>query len=183
MKILGICGSPYEKNTHYMIKTVLDSAGEESELVMLSRYDIKPCDGCIACRAIGKCSFEDGMNEISEKMLDSSALVLGSPTYFSNVSGRMKNFMDRSFPFFWSKELEGRKAALVAVGNLRYGEFMRQEKPSWDGEHDSVRICAKAMENFCDYLGLELVGSVYAIGGNPESKEQELLELGKKLVL
>jgi NAD(P)H dehydrogenase (quinone) len=45
-----------------------------------------------------------------EKLLDSDIIIMGSPTYFGNVSGAMKSFMDSFSPFwtdaaFWGKKL------------------------------------------------------------------------------
>lgn len=43
-------------------------------------------------------------------------MIFGSPCYFWNVSGRMKVFIDRCNPYWWSKHLQGKPAALLAVG-------------------------------------------------------------------
>lgn len=46
----------------------------------------------------------------AEKLLDSDIIIMGSPTYFGNVSGAMKAFMDSFSPYwteadFWGKKL------------------------------------------------------------------------------
>lgn len=56
------------------------------------------------------------MQEIYALMEKSDLIVFASPIYFSNVSARMKNLMDRCNPYFWNKRLINKKAALVGFG-------------------------------------------------------------------
>ncbi len=45
-KIVGISGSPRNKNTNCMLKTVLDATGSDYDLVLLKDKNIKPCKVC-----------------------------------------------------------------------------------------------------------------------------------------
>lgn len=103
MKVIAFNGSARKDgNTAIMIKTVfeeLEKEGIETELLQLAGKTIK---GCIAC---GKC-FEnknkrcvvdnDVANECIAKMLESDGIILGSPTYFADVSSEMKALIDRA---------------------------------------------------------------------------------------
>jgi len=125
MRALAINGSPRKGgNTELLLKAVLaplDEAGWETELV---RVGGKPVRGCIAC---GKC-FEnqdnrcsvntDMFNEVMDKMVAADALILGSPTYFTDVTAELKAVLDRSgFVSFANGGLFRGKigAAVVAV--------------------------------------------------------------------
>src|SRR5690554_4458706 len=44
-----------------------------------------------------------------EKLFDSDIIILGSPTYFGNVSGAMKAFMDGFHPYWQSEKFYGKK--------------------------------------------------------------------------
>jgi len=183
MKIIGISGSPREKNTSYMLKVVLDATGQDYELIQLKDLEIKPCSACKGCHETFKCIIEDDMQNLYRQMLDADYIVLGSPTYFDNVSGIMKNFMDRCLPFYLSNELRNKKVALVTVGNYKGGEKLRSNQNiDQTAEINSVEKCLRALECFCTHLGLKLIGSVYAIRSNPQEKEEELIKLGKKLI-
>lgn len=187
MKILGICGSPNEGNTHYMIKTVLAATGQGCELIMLSKKNINHCLDCKKCHKTYRCVQTDDMQEIYTKLIEADCIVLGSPTYFDNVSGMMKNFMDRCLPFcsyLFSQELKGKKAVLLTVGNFKeYLEFDENGKSKWKkDEKRSVTNCLKTMENFSRVVGFNVVGKVYATQSNPKAKEKELIRLGKKLL-
>ncbi|WP_027721023.1 flavodoxin family protein [Maridesulfovibrio zosterae] len=89
-------------NTSVMLKAALapiEAAGIETELIELGA---KPLQGCIACykcfeRKDGKCAVKmDAMNEHIAKMIEADAIILGSPTYFADVSSNMKSLIDRA---------------------------------------------------------------------------------------
>ncbi len=101
MKIIGLVGS-YRKNgnTDTAVKKVLDGAkkqGADVELLYLKDFEIKDCVGCEGCRKTYKCIIKDDMEKLYEKLMNSDGLVLGSPTYFYNVTGIIKNFIDRLY--------------------------------------------------------------------------------------
>ena len=103
MKVIAFNGSARKNgNTAILIKEVLSQLGAEgieTEMVQLAGKKIR---GCIAC---GKC-FEnknqrcvvdnDFANECIEKMLEADGIILGSPTYFADVTTEMKALIDRT---------------------------------------------------------------------------------------
>lgn len=44
----------------------------------------------------------------NEKLLKSDMIVLGSPTYFANMSAEMKSFLDATLPYYESHSLKGK---------------------------------------------------------------------------
>lgn len=103
MKVLGINGSPRKDgNTHDLIKKVfevLQSEGIETEFIQLGGKNIKGCTACFKCfeNKDKKCVVNnDIFNELIEKMIEADAFILGSPTYFTDVSTELKALIDRS---------------------------------------------------------------------------------------
>jgi multimeric flavodoxin WrbA len=102
MKVIAFNGSAKKDgNTAILLNTVMDemkAAGIETELYQLSG---KPIQGCIACMKCfenknKRCAVEkDIINECIQKMLDADAILLGSPTYFADVSAGMKALIER----------------------------------------------------------------------------------------
>lgn len=89
-------------NTAIMLKAALEpleKAGVETELIELGP---KPLQGCIACykcfeRKDGQCAVKsDDMNDHIAKMMEADAIILGSPTYFADVTTNMKSLIDRA---------------------------------------------------------------------------------------
>ncbi|MBT9172274.1 MAG: 2-amino-4-deoxychorismate dehydrogenase [Syntrophomonadaceae bacterium] len=127
MKILALCGSHRKgKNTSRMLQTVLREAaslGAETELVELTDYEIKECISCNKCLRRPECVItDDGMNVLYGKLLRADGIVIGSPVYFGNVSGRLKDFIDRSRPLHMvTNALDGKAGAAVVHAGLRNG--------------------------------------------------------------
>lgn len=77
----------------------LERAGWETELVRVGGRKIRGCIACFKCfeNKDRHCSVEtDVFNEIMGKMLRADAMILGSPTYFTDVSAELKALLDRS---------------------------------------------------------------------------------------
>ncbi len=125
MKVVAINGSPRKNgNTSMLIRSVfeeLGKAGIETECINLSGKTIR---GCIACRKCFEkqdkhCSItKDIVNECIDKMVAADGIILGSPTYFTDVTAEMKALIDRAgFVAKANGDLLRRKvgAAVVAV--------------------------------------------------------------------
>ena len=101
--ILGICGSHRdESNTNKLVKKVAEASGQAFELVNLGKLDIKPCSGCGACMMNeGICSIRDDMDSVYEQLLRADGLIVGGPTYFFDLNGSVKDFIDRTMAIFY----------------------------------------------------------------------------------
>ncbi|HEY3318440.1 MAG TPA: flavodoxin family protein [Coriobacteriia bacterium] len=102
MKVLGVNGSARKDgNTAILIRKVfepLEAAGIECELVQLAHKRIHGCTACRKCaeERIGNCvGVRDDANEIIAKMVEADGILLGSPTYFADLSAEMKALIDR----------------------------------------------------------------------------------------
>jgi multimeric flavodoxin WrbA len=103
MYALAVNGSPRKGgNTETLLKHVietLDQAGWDTELIQVGAKKIRGCIACFKCldNKDLRCSVKnDIFNEVMEKMLKAEALILGSPTYFTDVSAELKALLDRS---------------------------------------------------------------------------------------
>lgn len=105
MKITVFNGSPKgaKGNTQVMVDAFskgVQSAGTEIETIFLCEKKYSGCTGCLSCwlKTPGKCIFDDDMPELLEKFKSSDMAVFATPLYVDNVTGLMKNFMDRFMP-------------------------------------------------------------------------------------
>lgn len=76
------------------------SMGATVEEIKLSKLDIHHCDGCYMCwtKIPGQCVHKDAMTELRDKYRSADLVIFASPLYIFNVTGIMKNFMDRLLP-------------------------------------------------------------------------------------
>ena len=116
MKVLLLNGSPNAQGCTYTalseVAGALEKNGIETEIVQIGK---KPVSGCIACRAcakLGKCVFDDGVNEFVEKAKEADGFVFGSPVYYANASGQVRSFLDRAF-YSGGKYFAGKPGAAV----------------------------------------------------------------------
>ena len=103
MKAVAFCGSARKNgNTALLLKTVLETleeGGVTTELVELAGNEIPGCKACFGCfkNKDQRCVFKkDVVNSCIEKMLEADVILLGSPTYFADVSSEMKALIDRA---------------------------------------------------------------------------------------
>ena len=103
MKALLINGSPRKNgNTDMMLDALrekLEEGGIDVERVQLGGVAVRGCAACMMCSTNldRRCAVDDDIiNVIIEKMLDSDAIVIGSPTYFGNVTTEVKALIDRA---------------------------------------------------------------------------------------
>lgn len=131
MKVLAINGSPRKDgNTAIMIKGVfeeLEKEGIETELIQFSGKTIQGCKACMKCfeNKDKKCVFNnDDFNECFKKMIEADGIILGSPTYFTDVTAEMKGLIDRAgFVSFANDRLFTRKTGAAVVAVRRAGSI------------------------------------------------------------
>jgi len=162
MNIIAICGSPRKGNTEFVLKRILTKAeelGSSVELVLLREKRIEFCNGCLSCDSTGKCNVRDDMQLIYPKLESADLIIFGSPNYFSNMTGMMKNFIDRLNPFYTSKKLKNKKVVAVVVGG--------SNKP------ETIKNSIKSIELAADWTEMPLVGDLYLTGEKSQDIEND----------
>jgi len=101
--VVAVNGSPREKgNTARLMEMVcrpLRAQGVETKTIQLGGRMVRGCTGCRKCAELrnGRCVFDDDpINEIIAAMSRADGIILGSPTYFANVTAEMKALIDRA---------------------------------------------------------------------------------------
>lgn len=101
MKVLLINGSPrVNGNTALALQEmekVFVKEGIEAEIIQIGNRDIRGCIACGRCSEIGKCVFDDIVNEIAPKFQACDGLVVGSPVYYASANATLVAFLTRLF--------------------------------------------------------------------------------------
>lgn len=105
MKVIAINGSPRKNgNTAEMLKSALEGARQNgAETKIYNLYDLKftGCVSCFTCKKKGRgygnglCIIKDDLHDVLENVLSCDALLVGSPIYFSDVTGKTRSFLER----------------------------------------------------------------------------------------
>ena len=103
MKVIAFNGSARKQgNTAILINHVfseLEKEGIETELVELAGKKIQGCTACYKCFETKdrKCAVKnDIVNDCIEKMVEADGIILGSPTYFADITSEMKALIERA---------------------------------------------------------------------------------------
>jgi len=124
MKVIIINGSPRTTGSTatllHEIEDRLRCKDVDVEYFDLSRLSMSQCEGCCACYTTGHCHINDDAERLSDLIKEADGLVLGSPTYASNVSGYMKLLIDRGH-FVIEQMLTGKHCLTVTTGE-NYGK-------------------------------------------------------------
>ncbi|MDR3562548.1 MAG: flavodoxin family protein [Negativicutes bacterium] len=153
MKVVGINGSPRKDgNTALLLKTVfgeLESQGIETELVQMAGSTMRGCIACYQCFKTldKKCILtNDPVNDYIAKMTEADGIILGSPTYFTDVTAEMKALIDRAGMVARANSYLFKHKAGGAVMAVRRGGAIH----AFD-----------TMNHFLHYMQMFLVGASY----------------------
>jgi multimeric flavodoxin WrbA len=122
MHVLLLNGSPHANGCTATalreVASTLEEAGITTELIQVGQRDIRGCIACGRCRDLGRCVFDDAVNEIAPKFEASDGLVVGSPVYYASANATLTALLDR---LFYSTHFDKTMKVGAAVVSARRG--------------------------------------------------------------
>ena len=101
MKVLMLNGSPRpEGNTSAALREmeqIFQTEGVETEIIQVGSLDIRGCVACGGCAKLGKCAFDDIVNELAPKFETCDGMVVGSPVYYASANATLVALLTRLF--------------------------------------------------------------------------------------
>lgn len=101
MKVLLINGSPKANgNTATALAEmakVFAEEGIQTVTMQVGSQAVRGCIGCGKCGNLGKCVFDDIVNEAAAMLAQCDGMVVGSPVYYASANGTVTAFLDRLF--------------------------------------------------------------------------------------
>ena len=133
MKTLIFNGSPRKNgNTVSLINRLMELMDGEFKVVDAYRSNISPCLDCRYCWKQPGCAIDDEMQEVYRYIEECDNIVIASPIYFSELTGKILDVASRLQTYFcagyFRKEelnIKPKKGAVILVG----GGDGRIEKP------------------------------------------------------
>ena len=147
MKIVIVNGS-HRKNgataliLNEMYQQLKKYSDVDVQMIHVADLSLKYCVGCGFCYKTGECIYKDDLENLSLSIAKADGVILGSPTYASNVSGQMKVIIDRGH-FVIEQLLYGKYAISVTT----YENY---------GERDSAKILNRLLL----YSGAKISGTI-----------------------
>lgn len=191
MKILFLNGSPRKNGFTVNVMKYIEEGIESNHTVeWINAYDLKisACISCLKCRPNNQCILpKDDGHDLWHKIRSADAIIMGSPTYFGNISGPLKILIDRSLTAFEeiaASGLEmpvplhkGKKAVMVTACNAPFpiSELPNQSKGT-----------LQAMETALNAGGYNIIGSIILDGAAAKNEipleiQEQAKLLGKNI--
>ncbi len=122
MKVLLLNGSAHVNGCTARalqeVEETLKAEGIETQLVQVGVKPVRGCIGCGRCSELGKCTFDDLVNEVAPLFEEADGLVIGSPVYYSSPNGNLLSLLDR---LFYSTSFEKQMKVGASVVSARRG--------------------------------------------------------------
>jgi len=124
---------------------------DEIKSICIDDYDIKYCKGCRTCHNTAKCVIEDDAQRLMEEYEWADKIITVSPSYWADVPGQFKVFIDRCTP--WSNTHEPHAA--LSEGKKGYSIALR----TGPNMPECIKIIG-SIEHFYSHLEIESCGSL-----------------------
>lgn len=154
MKALIVNCSPVKDGaTAEIAKIVFNELKEkyETQSVCIDDYRFSFCKGCRTCHSTAKCVQQDDADKLIERYEWADMIVSVSPSYWADIPGQFKAFIDRCTPWCNTHEPhasigKGKKGFVIA---LRTGSSMRE-----------CNRIIESIEHFYGHMEIERCGSL-----------------------
>ena len=123
MKVFGICGSPRNATTQYVLEKALEKLDCETLMYSCHSKDIKHCMHCDYCLENKKCIIQDDMDEVYTNLQEADGIILATPVQSGSISSYLSAIMDRTraLEAVDYNLLRGKIGMGIAVGGDRTG--------------------------------------------------------------
>jgi len=97
-KLLSIVATERRNgNSVLASKYIAKKLGAELEILNLTKLDIKPCKACYKCLYGEECMLEDDVVSVFQAIEKAETVLISSPVYWLDATGKLKAFLDRCF--------------------------------------------------------------------------------------
>ena len=177
MNIVILQGSPNLKGSTGILAEKFtmgaEEAGHKVKRLDLSKMNIKPCTGCVACGYEGPCVQKDDNEILKKEILGADMIVFATPLYYYGMSAQLKIAVDRFCSYNSSLHAKHMRSALLAV--------------AWNADDwtfDALSAHYKTLVRYCNFndQGMVLGYGCGTPGMTKRSRAvRDAYELGKQI--
>ena len=188
--VLAIVGSSRKGgNTDILTEQVLFGVKKQgiiTEKIYLSDFSIKDCIGCEGCKKTFSCIIQDDMQKIYPLIDKAEALILASPTYFYNVTGLMKFFLDRLYCYDLFDEND--RSVWISKNELSAIKYAVTIAVCEQDKEDDMGFTSLTLNKTLEAVGYRITDSVKVLNafikGSVNNRQEDLsaaLSAGERL--
>lgn len=165
MKIVALLGSPrVEGNSAFLAHQFLaiaEELGATTQSFLLNNLNYRGCQGCYACKTGSEiCVLKDDLRDVLAAVSAADLVLLATPVYYGDVTGQLKNYIDRTFSFLTpdyrnsstpSRLAPGKKLVFIQTQGQQDEAFFADIYPrykaflQWQGFQDSWLLRASGL--------------------------------------
>ena len=152
------------------------SARYDNKSICIDDYSFGFCKGCRSCHKTAECVQHDNVELIMKEFDSADIIVCVSPSYWADIPGQFKAFIDRCTP--WCNTHEPH--ASLAPGKKGYTIALR----TGPGMRECERII-QSIEHFYGHLEIESCGNIGLCSveyrENVDARKEEIIEFCSKI--
>lgn len=122
MKVLIINGSPHPRGVNSLaiqeMVSIFEKEDIEVDVVQVGNQVVRGCIACGTCLKLGKCVFNDVVNELAKKFEEADGLIATSPVYYASANATLIATLDR---LFYSTSFDKTMKVAASVVSCRRG--------------------------------------------------------------
>lgn len=137
-KVIAINSSKRKKSTYGLIlqvKNLMKDKDIQVDIINLFDYRINECLGCEMCLRNGSCNIKDDCQSLMQVLTEYDGIILSTPVYMNNISGKLKVFIDRTCRWMHRPELTSIPimflVSTAASGSRRTLEYLENISLQW----------------------------------------------------
>lgn len=186
IRVLAIAGSPRRHgNSEQLLDWVLAPMAAASDAIIqkivLSDADINPCRGCNACERLNHCVMHDGMDHLTDLILEADCIILAAPVYCMSICAQAKALVDRAQVFRSRKYVLKLPVVPPERMGKRFGLFISTAGQDWDYVFDAAIPVIKCFFHVIEvknrdisYLMINRVDEKGAVGLHKTAREDAI---------
>ena len=182
-RVIAINGSSRQVTTHKLLEQIAaDLAPHQIDVTVISLAgkEIGDCIGCERCiRKTSTCYQEDAARDILPQLIDADGIILASPVYVMNITGKLKSLIDKTASWVHRPPLVGKPALLVATtggsGLKETLSYLERVAIQW-GAHPTGKIGRAAMDR-APVSSKELASFVWHLNHEPRRYRPSLKQV------
>ncbi len=179
MKVLVINCSPVRTGaTAEIVKIVSEQLSDRYDVksVCIDDYEFSYCKGCRACHITAKCVQCDDVERLMDEFEIADTIVAVSPSYWADVPGQFKAFIDRCTP--WCNTHDPYQ--MLSSGKKGYAIVLR----TGPNKKECERIIG-TIEHFYGHLQIEYCGDLWFTSienkEDLESRKQDIIDFCRSI--